>query len=45
MVEHEAVIRPYRSDDEKLVKFTVGKAIMEALAVANRRGAPFLIPL
>ncbi|KIK82928.1 hypothetical protein PAXRUDRAFT_153398 [Paxillus rubicundulus Ve08.2h10] len=39
MVDHEAVIRPYRSDDEKLVKFTVGKAVMEALAVANRRAA------
>ncbi|KAH7883638.1 hypothetical protein F5I97DRAFT_1813751 [Phlebopus sp. FC_14] len=39
MVEPQARIRPYHPDDEKLVKFTIGKAAMEGLAVANRRAA------
>ncbi|KIJ68391.1 hypothetical protein HYDPIDRAFT_165250 [Hydnomerulius pinastri MD-312] len=39
MVEPKATIRMYHTDDEKLIKFTIGKAVMEGLAVANRRAA------
>ncbi|KAG8219852.1 hypothetical protein J3R82DRAFT_830 [Butyriboletus roseoflavus] len=39
MVEPKAAFRTYRSDDEKFVKFTLGLAAMEGLAVANRRAA------
>ncbi|KAG9314404.1 hypothetical protein JVU11DRAFT_5201 [Chiua virens] len=39
MVEPRAIIRPYKPDDEKLVKFTLGLAAMEGLAVANRQAA------
>lgn len=38
MVEPKAIFRTYRPDDEKFVKFTLGLAAMEGLAVANRRG-------
>ncbi|KAH0838341.1 hypothetical protein J3R83DRAFT_6620 [Lanmaoa asiatica] len=38
MVEPKAIIRTYRPGDEKIVKFTLGLAAMEGLAVANRRG-------
>ncbi|KAL5495254.1 hypothetical protein ACEPAI_717 [Sanghuangporus weigelae] len=39
MAENDALIRPYVHDDEdyKLVRFTVAKAVMEPLAVANRK--------
>ncbi|KAH7931025.1 hypothetical protein BV22DRAFT_1124432 [Leucogyrophana mollusca] len=39
MVEPSARIRLYRPSDDKLVRFTLGKAVMEGLAVANRRAA------
>jgi len=39
MAESGARIRLYEASDEKLVKFTIGKAAMEGLAVANRSGA------
>ncbi|KAF8445988.1 hypothetical protein L210DRAFT_3391951 [Boletus edulis BED1] len=39
MAEPRAIIRTYKPDDEKLVKFTLGLAAMEGLAVANRRAA------
>ncbi|KAG6381214.1 hypothetical protein JVT61DRAFT_5617 [Boletus reticuloceps] len=39
MAEPRAIIRTYRPDDEKLVKFTLGLAAMEGLAVANKRGS------
>lgn len=39
MSQEEAVIRPYdHNDDNKLVRFMVGKAAMEPLAVANNKG-------
>lgn len=44
MVEPKAIIRAYRPDDEKLVKFMLGLAAMEGLAVANRRGRPMSPP-
>jgi len=37
-----AQIRPYRPDDDKVVKFALGMAHTEGLAVANRRGMCFL---
>ncbi|KAG6911927.1 hypothetical protein DXG01_000174 [Tephrocybe rancida] len=37
MAEREARIRRYEGKDETLVRFTIGKASMESLAVANRR--------
>jgi len=37
MVEPRAIIRPYKPEDEKLVKFTLGLAAMEGLAMANKR--------
>lgn len=43
MVEPIARIRPFQASDDKLVRFTIGKATMESLAVANRRGKPCLI--
>ncbi|KAF9241323.1 hypothetical protein BU15DRAFT_87245 [Melanogaster broomeanus] len=47
MVKPKATIRPYKPDDEKLVRFTFGKAIMEGLAVANKRAAlhPFTLSI
>ncbi|KDQ63702.1 hypothetical protein JAAARDRAFT_53888 [Jaapia argillacea MUCL 33604] len=36
MVEPTARIRPFESTDEKNVRFTIGKARMDMLAVANR---------
>ncbi|KAG0708903.1 hypothetical protein DFH29DRAFT_794715 [Suillus ampliporus] len=36
MVEADARIRLYEAPDDKLVKFSIGKASMEGLAVANR---------
>ncbi|KAG6336959.1 hypothetical protein ID866_2153 [Astraeus odoratus] len=38
MATPSAQIRPYQANDEKVVKFTIGKASMEGLAVANRQG-------
>jgi hypothetical protein len=38
MAEAGARIRLYEASDEKLVKFTIGKAAMEGLAAANRSG-------
>lgn len=38
MPEPVAAIRPYRPDDAKLVLFMVGKANLQALAVANNKG-------
>lgn len=37
MAEPKAIIRTYKPDDEKLVKFTFGLAAMEGLTVANRK--------
>jgi GNAT superfamily N-acetyltransferase len=37
MVESIARIRPFLLSDDKLVRFAIGQAIMESLAVANRR--------
>ncbi|KAF5377651.1 hypothetical protein D9615_005356 [Tricholomella constricta] len=37
MAELDAQIRPLKASDDKLVRFTIGKASMESLAVANRR--------
>jgi hypothetical protein len=34
-------IRPLEASDDKAVRFTIGKAAMESLAVANRRGKSF----
>lgn len=45
MVEPKAIFRAYKSDDEKFVKFTLGLAAMEGLAVANRRGRLKFLPL
>lgn len=44
MVEPKAIIRTYGPDDAKIVKFTLGLAAMEGLAVANRRGRPKFPP-
>lgn len=44
MTEPRAIIRAYKPDDEKLVKFTLGLAAMEGLAVANKRGRLELPP-
>lgn len=38
MAEPKAIIRAYKTGDEKFVKFTLGLAAMEGLAIANRRG-------
>jgi hypothetical protein len=38
MVEPIARIRPFVLSDDKLVRFLIGKANMESLAVANRKG-------
>jgi hypothetical protein len=35
---NEAVIRPYDGSDEKFIKFTIGKAVLDGLAVANGAG-------
>lgn len=45
MAEAGARIRLYEASDEKLVKFTIGKAAMEGLAAANRSGTcrPFFM--
>ncbi|KAF8560401.1 hypothetical protein OG21DRAFT_1480212 [Imleria badia] len=47
MVEPKAIIRAYRLNDEKLVKFMLGLAAMEGLAVANKRAAfhPLMLSL
>ncbi|KAG5653064.1 hypothetical protein H0H81_002444 [Sphagnurus paluster] len=37
MAELDAHIRPLKVSDDKLVRFTIGKAAMESLAIANRR--------
>lgn len=42
MASSQAVIRPYESQDEKFVKFTLGKAALEPLANANHAG-PFSV--
>lgn len=38
MADQGARIRRFAKDDNKLIHFTVGKATMEPLAVANRKG-------
>jgi hypothetical protein len=38
MAEPVARIRPFQASDDKVVRFAIGKANMESLAVANRRG-------
>ena len=38
MAEPVACIRPFRASDDKVARFAIGKANMESLAVANRRG-------
>jgi hypothetical protein len=38
MAEHVARIRPFQASDDKVVRLAIGKANMESLAVANRRG-------
>jgi hypothetical protein len=38
MTEGDARIRLCEPSDDKLVKFSIGKASMECLAVANRSG-------
>lgn len=38
MAEPKAIIRAYKTGDEKFVKFMLGLAAMEGLAVANKRG-------
>lgn len=38
MAEPVARIRPFQASDDKVVRFAIGKAHMESLAVANRRG-------
>ncbi|PBK77271.1 hypothetical protein ARMSODRAFT_1012447 [Armillaria solidipes] len=37
MVEPTARIRPFKAEDEKLAKFTIGKANMEGLTTANTK--------
>ncbi|GLB36198.1 hypothetical protein LshimejAT787_0304860 [Lyophyllum shimeji] len=37
MAERDAQIRRFKASDDKLVRFTIGKASMESLAVANHR--------
>ncbi|KAG6902893.1 hypothetical protein C0995_010063 [Termitomyces sp. Mi166 len=37
MAQHDAKIRRFVPSDDKLVRFVIGKAAMESLAVANRR--------
>jgi hypothetical protein len=38
MTEADARIRLYEASDDRLVKFSIGKASMEGLAVANQSG-------
>ena len=38
MVDNSARIRQYEPNDERLVRFVLGKATLEPLTVANRRG-------
>jgi len=38
MAEPVARIRPFQASDYKVVRLAIGKANMEPLAVANRRG-------
>lgn len=47
MAAPNAQIRPYRLKDEKVVKFAIGKALMEGLTVANRRAVfhPFTLSI
>ncbi|KAG6812494.1 hypothetical protein H0H92_002601 [Tricholoma furcatifolium] len=45
MAEREAQIRRFQASDEKLVRFSIGKAAMEPLAVANRRAYVHPIPV
>lgn len=37
MAELDVKIRPFKASDDELVRFTIGKASMESLAVANHR--------
>ena len=39
-----AVVRKFKSEDEKQVRFMVGQAQMEHLAFANNRGAYYMTP-
>ncbi|KAI6047610.1 hypothetical protein EDC04DRAFT_3101015 [Pisolithus marmoratus] len=47
MAAPDAQIRPYELKDEKVVKFAIGKALMEELTVANRRAVfhPFTLSI
>lgn len=47
MAAPNAQIRPYKLKDEKVVKFAIGKALMEGLTVANRRAVfhPFTLSM
>ena len=38
MTDSTTQIRPIQQSDDKFVRFAIGKACMEPLAVANRRG-------
>ncbi len=38
MTDADARIRPFVQNDKKRIQFTVGKATMEGLTVANRKG-------
>ena len=38
MAPRDAKIRRFEPSDDKVVRFAIGKAAMESLAVANRRG-------
>lgn len=40
MAETTARIRRYRPQDEKLVRFSIGRAVMEGLALANTKSTP-----
>ena len=43
MAEPVACIRPFQASDDKVVRFAIGKANMESLAVANRRGQLYTV--
>ncbi|KAI6162218.1 hypothetical protein EDD17DRAFT_1729142 [Pisolithus thermaeus] len=47
MAAPNAQIRPYKLKDEKVVKFAIGKALMEGLTIANRRAVfhPFTLTM
>jgi hypothetical protein len=43
MAQPVARIRPFQSSDDRVVRFAIGKANMESLAVANSRGKSGLL--